>query len=599
MGVQRLAGVTCVAALALCASAVADEPGPADPVASPTATAEATATPAPSATPVDEQLPVPTDTPTPAPTPTAPPEVTTIPAPPTVAVPTPAPVDTPTPTPDSSAHAGEAESVSPVAPAVSPSATAAPPVAVGTTAAAVPSAPPARGARAAAPRQATPTPVAPSACATPVETVDIPGVGVVQTESVDGVCRVTSAGCTILGTDGDDVLTGSPIDDVICGFGGNDRIDGAGGHDLLFGGEGDDVLIGGAGYDCMIGGPGTDRAENNRNEFPEVESSSSRTLDSGEIVQYYGAYTVPAPTYCVPVRVGAVVSYPPGALAVAPGPSGCAAPVETLDEEQVVSPSADGSCRLSSAACTIVGTDGADDLTGTPGADVICGMGGNDRLDGRGGNDVLLGGAGNDVMVGGRGAGDCMVGGPGSDKAADNTADETPEAETTTDLAVRRDDGSWVFAYGVIFAANGRCVASINVKRVAVSSRPVKTEAPRPTSPTRAATPPTVTAATSLSAAPLRLDLPRKERLTVRRDRVRVRVTCSASTPVELVLVAGSDRIAHKRFTCTPPGTTVRVKLNAAGRKLLARDDRVEGRLLIHTPGNTQAEEVLLVGRPG
>ena len=107
-------------------------------------------------------------------------------------------------------------------------------------------------------------------------------MGVVQTTSIDGVCRVTSAACTIFGTDGDDVLTGSPLDDIICGFGGNDRLDGGGGNDVLLGGEGDDVLIGGA---CAIGGPGTDRAENAPGAYPEVESSSVLPVAPGITVQ--------------------------------------------------------------------------------------------------------------------------------------------------------------------------------------------------------------------------------------------------------------------------------------------------------------------------
>jgi large repetitive protein len=62
--------------------------------------------------------------------------------------------------------------------------------------------------------------------------------------------------------------------------------------------------------------------------------------------------------------------------------------------------------------CTIVGTDGPNDLNGTAGPDVICagagddvidGFGGNDRIFGEGGNDTLRGGSGNDELSGGSG----------------------------------------------------------------------------------------------------------------------------------------------------------------------------------------------------
>ena len=91
------------------------------------------------------------------------------------------------------------------------------------------------------------------------------------------------AGCTIIGTNGDDVITGTAGDDVICGYGGadviyglggndeihghsgpdkiyggagNDRLYGEGGPDELYGEEGDDLLVGGPNTDLLNGGPG-------------------------------------------------------------------------------------------------------------------------------------------------------------------------------------------------------------------------------------------------------------------------------------------------------------------------------------------------------
>ncbi len=65
--------------------------------------------------------------------------------------------------------------------------------------------------------------------------------------------------CTILGSNGPDVIRGTPGNDVICGRGGNDVIDGRGGHDLLVGGKGRDRVHGGSGNDLLVGGPGADR----------------------------------------------------------------------------------------------------------------------------------------------------------------------------------------------------------------------------------------------------------------------------------------------------------------------------------------------------
>ena len=66
------------------------------------------------------------------------------------------------------------------------------------------------------------------------------------------------AGCTIVGTEGDDILLGTDGDDVICGLGGNDMIRGGAGNDELRGGKGDDTLLGGAGNDVISGGGGND-----------------------------------------------------------------------------------------------------------------------------------------------------------------------------------------------------------------------------------------------------------------------------------------------------------------------------------------------------
>lgn len=66
--------------------------------------------------------------------------------------------------------------------------------------------------------------------------------------------------CTILGTDGNDVLRGTSADETICGGAGDDKLMGFGGDDVLLGGEGNDHLHARdkrAG-DSLDGGPGSD-----------------------------------------------------------------------------------------------------------------------------------------------------------------------------------------------------------------------------------------------------------------------------------------------------------------------------------------------------
>jgi len=57
---------------------------------------------------------------------------------------------------------------------------------------------------------------------------------------------------TIIGTNGNDVITGTEFDDVIVGLGGEDVIRGMGGNDILCGGEGYDKIFGGLGDDIIF-----------------------------------------------------------------------------------------------------------------------------------------------------------------------------------------------------------------------------------------------------------------------------------------------------------------------------------------------------------
>lgn len=69
-----------------------------------------------------------------------------------------------------------------------------------------------------------------------------------------------AGGCTIIGTEGDDVIpaTQSPGNDVICGLGGDDQINAGAGSDTVRAGPGRDTITGGAGNDELRGGLGRD-----------------------------------------------------------------------------------------------------------------------------------------------------------------------------------------------------------------------------------------------------------------------------------------------------------------------------------------------------
>ena len=92
--------------------------------------------------------------------------------------------------------------------------------------------------------------------------------------------------------------------------------------------------------------------------------------------------------------------------------------------------------------CTIMGTEGDDQLRGTSERDVICALGGDDEIDGRGGDDIIRAGSGddtiyaqtgNDTIYGGRGddailghrGNDIIYGGLGDDEIWGGGGDDT------------------------------------------------------------------------------------------------------------------------------------------------------------------------------
>jgi hypothetical protein len=264
-----------------------------------------------------------------------------------------------------------------------------------------------------------------------------------------------------------------------------------------------------------------------------------------------------------------------------------------------------------SSACTAFGTDGDDILVGTPVRDVLCGFGGDDQLEGGAGDDTLLGGTGDDVLIGGEGT-DCMVGERGRD-SADSAPGDVAVVERSP--VVDRD------ITGVDLNAEGMC----RIVERSLDHDHIPLPRPRFTGPdvprAKSAGPDAGTATVgaphgnmvvsssarpssgygSPAAAPSEalIGLPGSATVTVKKGEVRVRIACSATTWAALVMVAGSKRIAHKRFTCKAPGRALRVRLNKAGRTLVDQDDKVRARVLVLAGGQVAEQQVQLVSRRG
>jgi Bacterial Ig domain/RTX calcium-binding nonapeptide repeat (4 copies)/Cadherin domain len=201
--------------------------------------------------------------------------------------------------------------------------------------------------------------------------------------------------CTIVGTNGDDVLRGTRGADVICARAGDDVVRGGSGDDIVFGGPGDDRLAGGrgdddlrglAGADRLDGGPGADRLQGGLG--PDVLSGGA-----GRDLADYGVRRL-----AVRVTLGAGRS-----------DDGLDGEGDDVRGNVEAVRGGDGGDRLR-------GNGGPDRLSGGPGDDRLGGGRGDDRLGGGGGRDRLDGDAGDDRLDGGAAA-DRVSGGRGADLA--------------------------------------------------------------------------------------------------------------------------------------------------------------------------------------
>jgi glucose/arabinose dehydrogenase/Ca2+-binding RTX toxin-like protein len=162
---------------------------------------------------------------------------------------------------------------------------------------------------------------------------------------------VTSPGCTITGTAGDEVLLGTEADDVICGGGGNDTLKGKGGNDVLKGGAGNDTA-----------------------DFSDSAAGVTASL-SGKSATGEGSDSLSS--------VESLVGSPQKDTLSGNGGS------NTLDG--------------GNGADTLDGKAGDDELLGSASSDTLNGGKGNDTMEGQDNNDTLKGAGGDDELYGGGG----------------------------------------------------------------------------------------------------------------------------------------------------------------------------------------------------
>lgn len=163
---------------------------------------------------------------------------------------------------------------------------------------------------------------------------------------------VAIGACTIIGTEGDDVLKGTTGNDVICGMGGDDRIDGKRGNDVIYGGSGNDTLYGRDGDDTIYGGSGNDLILGHR----------------GDDVLYG--------------RLGDDRVYGGGGDDIATGGKGSDRIHGEADND------------------TLEGNQGNDVIHGGRGNDIIIGGPGDDTIRGNAGTDTIYLGQGTDTLLG-------------------------------------------------------------------------------------------------------------------------------------------------------------------------------------------------------
>ena len=243
-------------------------------------------------------------------------------------------------------------------------------------------------------------------------------------------------GCTVVGTEGNDILWGTAGDDVICGLGGDDILRGGQGNDVLVGGAGKDTLWGGRGDDTLWGGAGDDALYGDHGDDRLWGGAGEDNLSGNDgndrIVAGAGDDVVWG--YAGDDRIWGG----PGADRIDGG----------MGNDVLWGDAGDDTLRGGAGQDTIWGGAGNDTLAGNEDADMLHGGFGDDSIDGAGANDALWGGPGNDRLWGragndelhGRDGADTLRGGPGDDRLWGGPGADTLVGNAGTDHLDGDDD---------------------------------------------------------------------------------------------------------------------------------------------------------------
>lgn len=262
-----------------------------------------------------------------------------------------------------------------------------------------------------------------------------PGFGAVS-GSITSTFVVEGSACTIIGTNGPDILNGTAGDDVICGlagddtinagggndvvFGelGNDTIDGGPGNDVLLGQENNDVLRGGTGNDRLFGGSGNDTIRGDDGADLAIGGLGADTIVGGADADVIAGCaqddTIDGGAGSDQIRGGYPVASDAALLSGgSPARDLVAMGAELADSGCNSRPTNDGRDRIvggvgndvidsGTEADLVIGADGDDTIRSGPGDDVVSAGAGEDLVIDVSGRNRLAGCAGPDTIVGGR-----------------------------------------------------------------------------------------------------------------------------------------------------------------------------------------------------
>jgi hypothetical protein len=201
---------------------------------------------------------------------------------------------------------------------------------------------------------------------------------------------------------GDDLLIGGSAGDTIGGNGGHDVLIGGGGDDYMFGADGNDKLFGDTGKDTLIGGDGNDYLNGGADDDLVVDGQGNDTLfgDTGN-------------------------DYLNGGLGddLIGGGEGNDTVIGDFGNDYLNGGTGDDLIGGGDGNDILIGDIGNDYLNGGVGDDIIGGGEGNDTVIGDAGNDYLSAGPGDDVLGGGDGN-DSLFAGSGSDYLVGGAGDD-------------------------------------------------------------------------------------------------------------------------------------------------------------------------------